>query len=94
MRWNALIVLAAILLAVLAPQSLELMVRDGHMMIGSLDLCHSAAPALAPQGELACTETARYVHLPLLFVADTLPLTSKFAFLLFADSPEQPPKNC
>ncbi len=53
MRWQAVIVLAAIVLGLVIPPSFAMTGGD-RTVIGSLDVCHAAAPALSSSGEMPC----------------------------------------
>ena len=93
MKWQAIIVLLAIALTVLAPPSLPLLVaRGGHAEIGALDVCHQATPALTSTGDMPCINSAPTVHRPVSFV--TLSASQKPFFLqsLFTFDREHPPK--
>jgi hypothetical protein len=93
MKWQAIIVLLAIALTVLAPPSLPLTVaRGGHAEIGDLDVCHQATPALSSAGEMPCINSVPAVHRPASFV--TLSASQKPFFLqsLFTFDREHPPK--
>ncbi len=93
MRWLAVVILSAIVLGVFIPPSLTVMIADrGSAAIGTLDVCHSATPALASDGDMPCvnecprqpsrpaqTEVAR-IENPLF----------KPLFIVFQD--ERPPK--
>ncbi len=55
MKWRAIIVLAAIALSIVVPPSLPLLISgDAHASIGTLDVCHSATPALSSNGDMPC----------------------------------------
>jgi hypothetical protein len=55
MKWNAVIILFAILIGVVVPPSLPLITAAGvQASLGELDVCHSAAPALSSNGEMPC----------------------------------------
>ena len=65
MKWQAVIVLLAIALCVVAPPVLPLMARGGAASIGTLDICHSAAPALSSNGEMPCVNECPCRILPM-----------------------------
>lgn len=55
MRRVALILLFAIALGVFIPPAMSVMLADqGSAAIGTLDVCHSATPALASNGDMPC----------------------------------------
>ncbi len=93
MKWQAVIVLAAISLAVLAPPSLPLMVAsDGTERIGALDVCHSAVPAIAPNGEMPCINHCQAAPCPTVFITITASQKPFFLLPFFTFDSEQPPK--
>jgi hypothetical protein len=93
MRWHAVIILLAIVLSIVVPPSLPLtMLRGGQAEIGTLDVCHSATPAISTNGDMPCMSECPCRPLPLLqnaVVAIEDPLFKPF-FIAFQD--ERPPK--
>lgn len=66
MRCSAIIVLIALSLTVLAPPSFALAIHgDKAPVLGTLDVCHSAAPALSANGEMPCVHEGVSLPLPL-----------------------------
>ena len=66
MKWKALIVLLAIALSIVIPPSLPFLSDHGAMAaIGTLDVCHSAIPALSSNGDMPCVNECTCGHLPL-----------------------------
>ncbi len=93
MKWQAVIVLLAIALSVLAPPSLPLMIlSDGHAEIGVLDVCHSAAPALSASGEMPFLNSLPFHQQPEILVTFSIQQKPVFSQLLSAFDNEQPPK--
>jgi hypothetical protein len=94
MKWQALIVLLAIALSIAVPPVLPLMAaRGGAAEIGTLDLCHSAAPALSSNGDMPCINSAIDQPLPPgpnILSAVVAPLSEPFC-IAFQD--ERPPKS-
>jgi len=93
MKWQAVIVLLAIALTILAPPALPLMNVPGrHAQIGALDVCHSATPAVAANGEMPCINSTPAVHCPTSFVAHTVSQKPFFLQSLLTFDSEHPPK--
>jgi len=93
MRWQAIIVLAAIVFSIVIPPSLPLMSDHGaQASLGTLDICHAAIPALSSGGEMPCMSECPCLLSPvalteILQIADLSfkPLSIPFQF-------ERPPK--
>lgn len=65
MRWKAVIVLLAVLVGIVAPPSLPLMTAaDTQASLGTLDVCHNAAPALFAHGDMPCMNECSCQPLP------------------------------
>ncbi len=93
MKWMAVIVLLAIALSIVIPPSLSMMIADkGHSRIGTLDVCHSAAPALSSDGDMPCmNETVcRPLRLAVYEVSRISSPRCKSLFIAFQE--ERPPK--
>ncbi len=55
MRWQAVIVLAAIIFSIVALPSLPLIAaKCGESVIGTPNICYSAAPALSSSSQMSC----------------------------------------
>ncbi len=93
MKWQAVIVLLAIALTIFAPPALPLVTAHGQAaQLGSLDVCHSATPVLAANGEMPCINALPAVHRPTSFVIHTFTQKPFFLQSLFTFDSEQPPK--
>ncbi len=93
MKWQAAIVLLAIALTILAPPALPLVTAHGQAaQIGTLDVCHSATPALAANGEMPCITTMVSIHRPVMFIAIAASQKPFFLLSLFNVDTEHPPK--
>jgi hypothetical protein len=93
MQWKALLVLATIALGILAPLPMQTVVlRDGHLVIGALDVCHSETPALSMNGDMPCMNREAYCHVPSLSIAYTDILDLNFSLLLFPQQNDRPPE--
>jgi hypothetical protein len=93
MRWQAVIILAAIIVSIVAPASLPLIAeRGGESTIGTLNICHSAAPALSSSGQTPCVNEYQYKPRPFLqnHVSQMADPLVKPLFIVFQD--ERPPK--
>ncbi len=93
MKWQAIIVLAAIALSIVIPPSLPLLSDNGaQAAIGTLDVCHSAIPALSSSGEMPCVGECSCHLSPLsrIEVLHTANPICKLYLISFQD--ERPPK--
>ncbi len=93
MKWQAIIVLAAIALSIVIPPSLPLVTENGaQASIGTLDICHSAIPALSSSGEMPCVGECPCLPSPLsrTEILHTADLSFKPFLIPFQD--ERPPK--
>ena len=94
MKWKALIVLMALALSIVAPPSLPWLANTGsEAEIGTLDVCHSAMPALSGTGDMPCMNECPCVHAPLM--ANIGSTISHFLFKpqLIAFQDERPPRS-
>jgi hypothetical protein len=70
MRWTAFLVQAVILLGFFVHQAVTVPVmRDGHLMIGTLDVCHPATPVLSAHGDMPCVKTGASAQAPVSVIA-------------------------
>jgi hypothetical protein len=93
MRVQTIIILLAIALSIVVPPSLPFAIsHGGQSSIGTLDVCHSATPALSSNGDMQCINECPCGPLPLALenVAEITPPTCKPFFIAFQD--ERPPK--
>jgi hypothetical protein len=94
MRWQSIIVLMAIALSIVLPPALPIMAaQGGRVEIGTLDVCHSATPALSTSGDMPCINDCKNQPLPLglsTVPAVAAPLFKPFS-IAFQD--ERPPKS-
>jgi len=94
MRWKAVIVLAAITLSIFAPPALLLTgAHGGQAAFETLDVCHSATPALFSNGEMPCVNECTFNARPPAqsVTSDISILLCKPFFIAFQD--ERPPKS-
>jgi hypothetical protein len=93
MKWNAVIVLVAILIGIVVPPSLPLIIAIGEQAsLGELDVCHSATPALSSNGEMPCVPgiTSKLpIYLSITTSDSFYPVITE---VVFAAPNEQPPK--
>ena len=93
MRWQTVIVLIAVAFTIVAPHSFAIAVgHDQEPVLGMLDVCHSAAPALASNGEMPCMNECPCRHVPASPVAynkQTNPLFSEFLLITRNERPPQ-----
>ena len=94
MRWQSIIVLLAIALSIVVPPVLPNMIaRGGQAELGTLDVCHSATPALSSNGDMPCIHEGMNQLLPqeLSKVSAVAVPRSKPFCIAFQD--ERPPKS-
>jgi hypothetical protein len=94
MRWQSIIVILAITLGILVPPALPIMVsQGGHAEIGTLDVCHSATPALSSNGDMPCINSGIDLPLPQGLVKVSAVATPRFKPFCIAFQDERPPKS-
>lgn len=94
MRWTSIIVLLAIALSIVVPPALPIMAaRDGQAEIGTLDICHSATPALSSNGEMPCIHACMNQPLPPGLSTVPAVATPRFKPFCIAFQDERPPKS-
>jgi hypothetical protein len=95
MKSVTFILLIVLSFTVLAPvTSFTFMaVNDGRSFLGTLDVCHSAAPALSSNGEMPCVGLAPFSAPPALSVFFTEPVQPVFTELILTTSSEHPPRS-
>lgn len=94
MKWVTIILLVVLAFTVLAPVSpLSLIIdRQEQPLLGNLDVCNSAAPALSSNGEMPCVNI-NSSKMPLyLSITTSDPLHPLFTEVVFTAPNEQPPK--
>jgi hypothetical protein len=93
MKWQAVIVLLAIGLTIAVPPSFAVLSDHGnHAMIGNLDVCHSAAPALSANGSMPCVHQGLCDHQALVQDKTVEIVNPRIKPLLIAFQDERPPK--
>jgi len=93
MKWQALIVLLAIAFTIAVPPVLILPGGPtGQAMIGTLDICHSATPALSSNGSMPFIQASSChpLHLTLQETSEIIDPFFKPAITTFQD--DRPPK--
>jgi hypothetical protein len=93
MKWQAVIVLLAIGFSIAVPPCFLVPGDHGnHAMIGNLDVCHTATPALSANGNMPCVHQSPCNPMPL--VQDKISKTTDphIKPLLIAFQDERPPK--
>jgi hypothetical protein len=94
MKWKAVIVLLAIALSIVVPPSLPFLSDHGAMAaIGTLDVCHSAIPALSSNGDMPCVNECFCRPLPVgqYTIAEPVNPLLKPSAISFQD--ERPPRH-
>jgi hypothetical protein len=95
MRSVSVILLVVLAFTVFAPMtSYTLMVvNDGRAFLGTLDVCHSAAPALSSNGEMPCVPIAVHSAIPSLSMMNLEPGNPLFTELILTTCNEHPPRS-
>lgn len=94
MRWQSIIVLLAIVLSIAAPPALPIMVaQGGQAEIGTLDVCHSATPALSSNGDMPCISASMNLPLPQGLIKISVVAVPRFKPFSIAFQDERPPKS-
>ena len=92
-KWNALIVLLALALSVVAPPSLPWLANPGgESEIGTLDLCHSTAPGLSAGIDMPCISECPGHYAPLAIPSPHEVPSVALKSLLIAFQDERPPQ--
>lgn len=93
MRWQAVILLIALALTAALPPSLAFAPdSDEQPSLGTLNVCHSAAPALSSNGDMPCVNECPCRHVPAVSVALTKPNVPLFPEFLLISGNERPPQ--
>ena len=93
MRWQAVIVLTAIALSIVIPPTLILTgVHGVQTAIGTLDVCHSATPALSSNGNMPCLDVCSNHPLPLALQGVTQIAALQDKSVIIAVQDEHPPQ--
>jgi hypothetical protein len=94
MRWQALIVLIVIIVSIVSSPSLpQTFAKEGKSVIGILNVCHSATPALSSNGDMPCVTEYSCSHVPTPSVASSESPHSFLTQMLFPNLNEHPPKT-
>jgi hypothetical protein len=94
MRWQAVIVIAAIALSMVVPPAFLLSGAYGtQTAIGTLDICHSATPALSSNGEMPCLHECTSIPLPVAQYHIAKIENSPLKPIFIAFQVEHPPKS-
>ena len=94
MRWKAILVLLAITLTIIVPPVLPNMVASGGLAeIGTLDVCHSATPALSSNGDMPCINVGMNLPLPQGLIKTSAVAVPRFKPFSIAFQDERPPKS-
>lgn len=93
MRWQAVIVLIAIVFSIVAPISLPLnAARGGEFTIGTLNICHSATPSLASSSQMPCVNACHRRLIPLPSIEYGTNMDIVLTQMLCPKRHEHPPK--
>jgi len=94
MKWQAVMVLLAIGLSIAVPPFFSVPSDHGkHAMIGNLDVCHQAAPALSANGSIPCVHQCPCDHRPPFQDSIVNIVNPRIKPRLMAFQEERPPKS-
>jgi hypothetical protein len=94
MRWQALAILVILVFGILLPPTLPFMSDHGAMAaLVTLDVCHSATPALSSNGDMPFLNSNTIQHLPMAMVPFTDVADSPSMPFIIALQDERPPKH-
>jgi len=87
-------VLLAIALTIVVPPALSFMVdQGGEAVLGTLDVCHSATPALSSNGDMPCINECMNQPLPQGLSKVSAVAAPRFKPFCIAFQDERPPKS-
>ena len=94
MKWVTVILLVVIACAVLAPLSPFALISDHceQPLLGNLDVCNSAAPALSANGEMPCVNINSSILPIYLSITTSDTFHPLFTEVIFTAPSEHPPK--
>ncbi|HAS53475.1 MAG: hypothetical protein A2X56_14805 [Nitrospirae bacterium GWC2_57_13] len=93
MRWKAVIVLAALALTIAIPPSLQIVIDDDSApLLITLNVCHTAVPALSSSGDMPCVPECPCRHCPSLIVEFFRLNEPIYILTPFSDRHYRPPK--
>ncbi len=93
MRWQAVIILIALAFTIIVPPSFTLIVNHaGQPVLGALDVCHSAVPALSSNGHMPCLSECPCKQIPALSVAYSEESDPLFTAFLIISRTDRPPR--
>ncbi len=93
MKCQAVLILFSIVLGIIIPPVMPAFSGNGnHAVLGTLDVCHSAMPALSSNGDMPCMNECPCMHPPLEQSAAAAITVIPFKPSLFVSLDERPPK--
>lgn len=94
MRFAAIIILLSLELGIMVPPAFALTsTQDDMPCIGTLDVCHTAAPALASGGEMPCVNESFSCQCPIVSITTFVRSDPSFVFITILFPIEQPPRS-
>ena len=93
MKWQVVLILLSIALSIIVPPGMPLItdhVRSS--VIGTLDVCHSAMPALSSNGDMPCVNEYQCRLMPLQLCKLSVITAPFFKPLIVSFQDERPPK--
>jgi hypothetical protein len=94
MKWISLIVLAVLLMTALSPLTAFAVpvAGAGAPVLGTLDVCHSATPALSSGGTMPWVNESPGDQVPLLVISSHEQSPLLFSHLILPSQYDRPPK--
>lgn len=92
MRSVSLIVLLAVAFGVIVPPLIPMAAHDESLMIGNIDVCNSAVPALSSNGEMTCMHECPCKEGPVPVIVNAEQIDQIFTHFLLPSQNERPPK--
>jgi len=93
MRSVSFIVLLAVAFGFIVPPLVPMVAHDESPMIGNIDICNSAVPALSSSGEMPFVSARLCNFAPTVSVSTYEPVHPRFTELIFTAPNEHPPKT-
>lgn len=96
MKWATVMLLLVLAFTVLTPVSsfsLFIAAEHGDEALATLDVCHSAAPALSSNGEMPCLQMTAMSIIPAVFITFHETAHPVFTELILTTRNEQPPQS-
>jgi hypothetical protein len=95
MVWISIILFIVMIVTILTPASLvsPVIVNDGRAFLDSLDVCHTATPALSSTGDMPFMNVIPSSAAPAFIISVNEPFPQLFSELILASRNERPPRS-